>query len=84
MDTIGPFPNTSSRNNYIVVAIEYYSKCCEAKRVLDHIGVIVTYEISNRWNHLPLWCSNCVLIDNGGEWVVEFDNVCKVCDIFHQ
>jgi len=42
LNTIGPFPNTSSRNNYIIVAIEHYSKCCEAKRVLDHIGVIVT------------------------------------------
>ncbi len=83
MDTIGPLPNTSSRNKYIIVAIEHYSKCCEAKRILDHIGIIVMkFLIGEIIFHYGV--PSCVLIDNGGKWVVEFDNVFKVCDIFHQ
>jgi hypothetical protein len=81
LDTIGPLPNTSSRNKYIIVAIEHYSKCREAKRVFDRIGVIVMkFLVGEIIYHYGV--PNCVLIDNGGEWVVEFDNVCKYVTSF--
>jgi hypothetical protein len=36
MDTVGPLLETKSRNNYILVAIDHYSKWCEAKAVVDY------------------------------------------------
>ncbi len=36
MDTAGPLPKTKVGNKYILVAIDHYSKWCEAKAVADH------------------------------------------------
>jgi hypothetical protein len=36
LDTAGPLPETMSGNKYIQVAIDHYSKWCEAKAVADH------------------------------------------------
>jgi hypothetical protein len=36
MDIAGPLPETKSGNRYILVAIDHYSKWCEAKAVADH------------------------------------------------
>jgi len=56
------------------VAIDHYSKWHEAKLVLDHIASMVVRfleeEIICRYEVLKF-----VLIDNGGEWSIEFDNL---------
>jgi len=36
MDTTGPLPKTKLRNKYILVAVDHYSKWCEARAVVDH------------------------------------------------
>ncbi len=36
LDTARPLPETRSGNRYILVAIDHYSKWCEAKAVVDH------------------------------------------------
>jgi hypothetical protein len=59
------------------VAIDRYSKWHEAKLVLDHIASMVVRfleeEIICRYEVLKF-----VLIDNGGEWSTEFDNLYKM------
>ncbi len=76
MDTAGPLPTTKSRNRYLLVAIDHYSKWCEAKAVGDHgaktaasfleDGIICRYGVPK-----------FILTDNGGEWVAKFDIMCK-------
>ncbi len=36
LDTAGPLPETKLGNKYIMVAIDHYSKWCEAKAIVDH------------------------------------------------
>jgi hypothetical protein len=67
LDTMGPLPKTKSRNKYILVVIDHYSKWCEAKTMANHRAkttakfleddVICKYGIPK-----------FVLTDNGGEW----------------
>jgi hypothetical protein len=83
MDTAGPLPETKSGNKYIMVAIDHYSKWCEAKAVANY-GV----KIAARFLEDDIVCRygvpKFVLTDNGGEWVAEFDVMCKDYAIQHQ
>ncbi len=83
MDTAGPLPETKSGNKYILVAIDHYSKWCEAKAVADH-GV----KTAARFLEDDIICRcgvpKFVFIDNGGEWAVEFGVMCKDYGIQHQ
>ncbi len=83
LDTIGPLPKTKSGNKYILVAIDHYSKWCEAKAVVDH-GV----KTAARFLEDDLICKygvpKFILTDNGGEWGAEFDIMCKDYAIQHQ
>jgi len=83
MDTARPLPETKSRNKYILVAIDHYSKWCKAKAVVDHGAKTVARFLENdvicRYG-VPKF----VLTDNGGEWAAEFDVMCKDYGIQHQ
>jgi len=83
MDTTGPLPKTRSRNKYILVTIDHYSKWCEAKAIVDH-GV----KTAARFLEDDIICRygvpKFVLTDNGGEWAAEFDVMCKDYGIQHQ
>jgi hypothetical protein len=76
MDTARPLLQTKSRNKYILIAIDHYSKWCEAKVVADH-GAKTTAKFLEDDIICRYEVPKFVLIDNGGEWVAEFDVMCK-------
>jgi hypothetical protein len=65
------------------VAIDHYSKWCEAKAVADHGAKTVA-----RFLEDDIVCQygvpKFVLTNNGGEWATEFDVMCKDYAIQHQ
>ncbi len=83
LDTAGPLLETKSGNRYILVAIDHYSKWCEAKVVADHgartAARFLEDEIICRYG-VPKF----VLTDNGGEWAAKFDVMCRDYAIQHQ
>jgi hypothetical protein len=83
MDTAGPLPETKVGNRYLLVAIDHYSKWCEAKVVADHgaktAASFLEDDVICRYG-VPKF----ILTDNGGEWAAEFDNMCKDYGIQHQ
>ncbi len=83
MDIVGPLPETKAGNKYILVAIDHYSKWCEAKVVADHGA-----RTAARFLEDDLICRygvpGFVLTDNGGEWSAEFEAMCKDYSIQHQ
>jgi len=83
LDIVGPLPETKSGNKYILVAIDRYSKWCKAKAVANHgaktAARFLEDEIICRYG-VPKF----VLTDNGGEWVAEFDVMCRDYAIQHQ
>ncbi len=83
LDTIGPLPETKSGNKYILVAIDHYSKWCEAKAVVDHSA-----KTASRFLEDDIICRygvpRFILTDNGGEWAAEFEMMCKDYGIQHQ
>ncbi len=72
LHTAGPLPETKSGNRYILMAIDHYSKWCEAKVIADHgaktIATFLEDEIICRYG-----VAKFVLTNNGGEWAAEFD-----------
>jgi hypothetical protein len=83
MDTVGPLPETKSGNKYILVAIDHYFKWCETKVVVDH-GAKTTARFLEDDIICRYGVPKFVLINNGGEWAVEFDVMCKDYGIQHQ
>jgi len=83
LDTVGPLPETKTGNKYILVAIDHYSKWCEAKAVADHEA-----KTAARFLEDDLICRyrvpKFVLTDNGGEWGAEFEVMCRDYAIQHQ
>jgi hypothetical protein len=82
LDTIEPLLKRDNGNKYILMAINHYSKWCEAKLIPD-----CTTSMSAKYLHeefiYKYKVPKFVLIDNGGEWSTEFDNLCKVHNIHH-
>jgi len=80
LDTAGPLPETKSGNKYILVAIDHYSKWCEARAVSDHGG-----KIAARFLEDDLICRygvpRFVLTNNGSEWAAKFEVMCRDSNI---
>ncbi len=83
LDTASPLPETKTGNKYILVAIDHYSKWCEAKAVADH-GAKTTARFLEDDVICRYGVPEFVLTDNGGEWAAEFDAMCKDYGIHHQ
>jgi transposase-like protein len=83
LDTVGPLPETKDGNRYALVAIDHYSKWCETRPVKDHDAIIAT-----RFLEEEITCKfgvpRFILMDNGGEWMAEFDLMCMKYGITHQ
>jgi hypothetical protein len=65
------------------MAINHYFKWCEAQLVKKHDALTIIkfleYEVIYRYG-VPRY----ILIDNGSEWMKEFDEVCPNYGITHQ
>jgi hypothetical protein len=83
LDIAWPLLETKSRNKYILVAVDHYSKWCEAKVVADHgaktAAKFLEDDVIRRYG-VPKF----VLTDNGGEWAAKFDVMCRDYGIQHQ
>jgi hypothetical protein len=83
LDTASPLPETKAGNKYILVAIDHYSKWCEAKVVTNHEA-----KTAARFLEDDLICRygvpRFVLTNNGGEWGAEFEAMCRDYAIHHQ
>jgi hypothetical protein len=83
LDTTGPLPETELSNKYILVAIDHYSKWCEARAVSDH-GAKTTARFLEEDLICRYGVPKFVLTDNGSEWAAEFEVMCKDYGIQHQ
>jgi hypothetical protein len=79
MDILRRLPETK----YIMVAIDHYSKWCEAKVVVDH-GAKTTTKFLEDDIICKYKVPKFVLTNNGGEWATQFDVVCKDYGNHHQ
>ncbi len=83
LDIAGPLPETKSGNKYILVAIDHYSKWCEAKAISDH-GARIAAKFLEDGIICRYGVPRFILTDNGGEWVAKFKVMCKDYGIQHQ
>jgi hypothetical protein len=83
LDIAGPLPETKTGNKYILVAIDHYSKWCEARAVADH-GARTAAKFLEDDLICRYGVPSFILTDNGGEWGAEFEAMCKDYAIQHQ
>jgi transposase-like protein len=83
LDIERPLPITFSGNKYVLVAIDHYSNCCETCFVKEHdvvnVAKFLEEEIICQFG-MPKY----IFIDNGSEWMKEFDALCQDYSIIHQ
>jgi hypothetical protein len=73
---------TNDGNEYVLVAIDHYSKWSEAKAIKDHT-IATTARFLEEDIIYRYVVPKFILTDNGGEWFAKFDNSCKVYGIQH-
>jgi transposase InsO family protein len=83
LDTIGLLPKATNGNKYVLVAIDHYSKWCEARHVKEHDACttvkFIEDEVICRYGVLKY-----VLTNNGSEWMKEFVEIYQSYGITHQ
>jgi hypothetical protein len=76
-------PKTKNGHKYVLVAIDHYSKWCEAKPIKDH-DVVTAARFSEEEIICRFGMPRLILTKNGGEWMAEFDLMCKKYGVTHQ
>ena len=84
MDLMGPFPRSSSRNVYLLVFVDYYSKWVELfplrNATAESISRILIQEIVTRWG-IPEY----ILSDRGSQFVSSiFQATCETWNVSHK
>jgi hypothetical protein len=83
MDIVGPLSKITIGNKYVLVAIDHYSKWCEAWPVKEHDVCTTTKfledEVICRYGVLKY-----ILTDIGNEWMKEFVEIYQNYGITHQ
>jgi transposase-like protein len=82
LDIVAPLLKTKDGNRYALVAIDHYSKWCEARLVKDH-DVTTTTRFLEEEIICRFGVPKFIFTDNGGEWMVEFDLMSKKYGIIH-
>jgi hypothetical protein len=68
---------------YVLIVIDHYSKWCDVKAVIDHdVKTIAMFFLNDGICKFKV--PEYILMDNGFEWFVKFDQVCKNYGIIHQ
>jgi hypothetical protein len=81
-DTFGPLRETNNGNRYILVAIDHYSKWREVRVMVDHDAEIVLRFLEDEVICM-FGVPKYIIITNGFEWSIKFDQLCKNCVIIH-
>jgi hypothetical protein len=76
VDLCGPFPRTARGNQYIMVAVEHYSKHIEAVPIPDKRASTTAYAFAHHVLGRYGACAE-VVHDNGGEWGGEFEQLLR-------
>jgi hypothetical protein len=83
LNIVGPLPEITNGNKYVLVAINHYFKWCEARPIKKHDAhTIVKFledEIICKYRVLQY-----ILTNNGNEWMMEFAKICQNYGIKHQ
>jgi hypothetical protein len=74
---------TTNGNKYVLVAIDHYSKWCEAWPIKEHDTFITTKFLENEFIY-KYGVLKYIMIDNGNEWMKEFAEMCHSYGITHQ
>jgi hypothetical protein len=75
LEIVGPLPETTNGNKYVFVAIDHYSKWCEARLVKEHDAYTVAKFLEDEVIY-KYGVPKYILIDNGNKWMKEFAKIC--------
>jgi hypothetical protein len=73
-NTTGPLLETKFGNMYVLVAIDHYSKWCEAKAIVDHDVKIIARFLEDEVIYI-FGVPKYILTDNGLKWSIDFRSV---------
>ena len=83
VDLCGPFPTTDRGNNYVMVAVEHYSKHLELVPIPNKDPATTAAALASAV--LGRYGSPAeILTDRGGEWMQEFEHLLLDCMIDHR
>jgi hypothetical protein len=71
-----PFPETKHGNIYVLLAINHYSKWCEARAMVDHDVEMAAKFLEHKAIY-KFGVLEYILINNGCEWSTKFNQLCK-------